>query len=227
MKQYVINRIAKGLCPDCGKIPPAQGKRICDECSERRRVDVAKRRQHHKDTGVCLTASCGKPTKKGCWCEDCLESRRVAAVEYRRSNRDNGLCMTCSASPVCSNGMCERCELRQMAKRHLGNRDAWQPLKDKLVKQGYRCAYTGMPIVLGATASIDHLVPRSGGGKDDISNLQWVHLRINMMKGEMPHDEFVAFLEEVGKHLMSKKTAEVLEGTSAVLGQRRRNTKCA
>lgn len=43
------------------------------------------------------------------------------------------------------------------------------------------CAWCGLPIV--GTVSVDHIVPRSRGGTDDIDNLQPMHPACNSAKG--------------------------------------------
>jgi CRISPR/Cas system Type II protein with McrA/HNH and RuvC-like nuclease domain len=54
-------------------------------------------------------------------------------------------------------------------------------------KQGGRCALTD--VKLKSNASIDHIVPRSRGGTDDISNLRWVSWLANKMKGTQTDEE--------------------------------------
>ena len=58
--------------------------------------------------------------------------------------------------------------------------------------QGRRCALTGVLLVPGVNASIDHKVPRAKGGSDDIDNLQWVDLKVNLMKRDMDIHEFLS-----------------------------------
>jgi len=58
------------------------------------------------------------------------------------------------------------------------------------------CCYTGLPIEIGATASLDHCIPISragtfGPGKVySPENLVWCHKAINVLKGDMTADEF-------------------------------------
>lgn len=51
---------------------------------------------------------------------------------------------------------------------------------------------TGILLVPGRNASIDHKVPRAKGGSDDIGNLQWVDLKVNLMKRDMDVPEFLS-----------------------------------
>lgn len=73
---------------------------------------------------------------------------------------------------------------------------------DLYEKQGRKCAITEVPIVfskqnkdnIGTTASLD----RINNNKDYIEgNIQWVHKRINIMKGNMSENEFLNICEAV------------------------------
>lgn len=64
----------------------------------------------------------------------------------------------------------------------------------RLVTEAYgnRCHICTLPINLALayphplSLSLDHLLPRSRGGSDDVSNLRPVHLRCNLSRGARP-----------------------------------------
>lgn len=64
-----------------------------------------------------------------------------------------------------------------------------------LEQQKSQCAYTGLPISIGLNAAVDHKLPKSKGGTNDLQNLHWIHSGVNLMKGNMDHIEFIQFLE--------------------------------
>lgn len=93
-----------------------------------------------------------------------------------------------------------------------------------LTKQNYKCALTGVDITLPRcwstsmdrtlrTASLDRKESNKGYTKD---NIQWVHKSINMMKRDLPEEEFVNFCKLVyeNKHLClherSRSTIEII-----------------
>jgi 5-methylcytosine-specific restriction endonuclease McrA len=84
----------------------------------------------------------------------------------------------------------------------------WPLLLDLLERQNRRCTYSGIPIELGKTASLDHIVAKSKGGKNTIENLQWVHIWINKMKNTMSNDEFVTALDEFSSQLAAYRTSK-------------------
>ena len=65
-------------------------------------------------------------------------------------------------------------------------------------KQKYRCALSGVELT-PETAALDHIVPITDGGGDDIDNLQWVHEEINRMKGTMDNDQFIKTVKRVAR----------------------------
>jgi 5-methylcytosine-specific restriction endonuclease McrA len=64
------------------------------------------------------------------------------------------------------------CYLKDTAGRHLGSRRRWKELQELFERQGRRCALSGVPLTLGCDTEVDHIVPRSRGGANDITNLQ-------------------------------------------------------
>jgi hypothetical protein len=73
-------------------------------------------------------------------------------------------------------------------------------LEALLLQQGNRCAYSGLLLVLGENASLDHKDPLSRGGTPLVENIQWVDYQVNRMKNDMTHDEFIAMCRLVLSH---------------------------
>lgn len=69
-------------------------------------------------------------------------------------------------------------------------------LKKLLEMQGYKCALTGARLE-PRNAELDHKVPLSRGGTNDLGNLQWVSRKVNRAKGAMDNDEFIAMCKQV------------------------------
>lgn len=63
-----------------------------------------------------------------------------------------------------------------------------------------RCALTGDILVPGNGASLDHIVPRSRGGGNDISNLRWVTSDANTAKGALSDEAFLAMCRRIVSH---------------------------
>ena len=93
------------------------------------------------------------------------------------------------------------------SKRHIPITITRDQAADLLVLQGYRCALSGCRIAMrkngtvvedrNATASLDRIDSKLGYVE---GNVQWVHKRLNMMKGTMSQDEFILMCKLVVKH---------------------------
>lgn len=62
-----------------------------------------------------------------------------------------------------------------------------------------KCSLTGEPIDLtkGDTYELDHKVPRSRGGTNELSNLSLLSAKVNRAKNDMTNEEFVALCKKV------------------------------
>lgn len=84
---------------------------------------------------------------------------------------------------------------RKLAGRYLGSasKKNAQKLREKLEKQGYMCPYTGKQLILRENCSIDHILPKSRYPKkaNDIDNLEFVDLYVNIAKRDQTKEEFL------------------------------------
>lgn len=124
-------------------------------------------------------------------CQACLDASR----NHIKEKRANGSCIRCSKdNKAVAAGMCLRCWYRKMASDCCGVRGAANlVLADELSKLWGRqrglCALTGITLVPGENASLDHVTPRSKGGGNEISNLRWIDFPVNRAKSDMSDDE--------------------------------------
>ena len=73
-------------------------------------------------------------------------------------------------------------------------------LEELWKKQKGRCAYTGEKLYPGKNASIDHIRPISKGGISSKKNLQWVTKKVNDMKRNFTHREFISLCKKIALH---------------------------
>jgi hypothetical protein len=146
------------------------------------------------------------------------------ARKKRQSSRDAGLCLNCHRrSRILQRTQCEHCTMLSIIqgafkydrRREMPNASAMrgscyveQYAPDKrrevsraiMAKFNGRCFYTGLPIELGATASLDHKLPVSKAGVYgsarvfSVENMEWCHRAFNNLKGNMTAEEFRAWL---------------------------------
>ena len=146
-ERQTAERRAAGLCPECGKAPPAPGRTVCEPCGEERRATAraryakgkaagklyggrkvstrrrigreksARRRAARLAAGLCT--SCGKrpSAEDGTQCEPCREARRAFEHERYAARRAQGLCGMCGGPTLDGGSRCGPCAVRETERR--------------------------------------------------------------------------------------------------------------
>lgn len=136
-------------------------------------------------------------------------------MQHRKNTRwrEQGRCVQCGGEAVTpGTKICLQHWLDSVASRTAHNRELgkdgtlwkiWQA-------QGGRCALTGAVLTPARGAALDHILPRSRGGTNDPSNLQWITNEVNDSKSYHTEEEFLdlcrlvlAHHEQKTKHLTS------------------------
>lgn len=179
-------------CKVCkGLIGEAKGI-YCLKCKEDRKF-----RWHEKKTeGLCVV--CGKKqATKGFKCLACYHRCQDGVNKKREERLAKGLCAFCDNERV-GTRLCLDHYLKFTSKAHFRTSKRHQELLQIFKEQSGVCPYTGRKLTLGVDASLDHIVPKSrGGSNDDVANLQWVYCRVNFMKQDSLHDEFLDMIREI------------------------------
>ena len=89
-RRRTADRVARGLCPTCGKVPPAKGRRQCKPCGERRRAVERARDAKRRAAGKPRPGDREKARARA------RERSRERAAE--RTAR--GLCTVCGREPA-------------------------------------------------------------------------------------------------------------------------------
>jgi len=164
-------------------------ERICKSCSNKM-LDLCgiyclKCRQKKKDTvnvrknsGLCVT--CGKNMQSnGIKCKICYVGYQKTTQQRRNARISQGLCALCDGKRI-NNRLCLKHFLKFTSRNHLETSKRYKELYDLFLKQNGVCPYTKVKLTLGENASVDHIIPKSRGGKiNDVSNLQWVYSNVN------------------------------------------------
>jgi hypothetical protein len=178
----------------------AQVKR-CAKCKAVQPLSAFSRDRRHADGLRSSCRSCAK-TYQRVYLKTKYDRRA-----YFRKRLAKGLCVFCRNPPLPFSWFCVRhwlgwaVKTGRIASGHYGDAKV---LTEIFESQGRRCAYSGLPLIPGENACVDHKHPKSRGGSHDRSNLQWVTKEINRMKGTLPHERFVELCVAVaswaGKH---------------------------
>jgi 5-methylcytosine-specific restriction endonuclease McrA len=196
-------RIAEGKCVWCGKLNN-NGQRICDACKDSRKKLQARKKM------AKLCYDCSKPVDKGLRCPSCVEKRK----EYKRQKVKAGLCYVCH-KPSNGRRLCPLCLEKKQIDRYIRvylgkDKSLWPKLKAILELQQYRCVYSGKPIKIGVNAQIDHIVPKTKNGANELSNYQWVDKMVNKMKSNMAEEDFLLLCNQIAaKHPVQEKALPI------------------
>lgn len=129
-----------------------------------------------------------------------------AYYKYLYSSRVSaGLCRYCERKRLTdSNTVCELHWFVNIAYKRLGDgsQRAANSIRLKFYGQDRKCPYTGIELVLGVNASLDHIKPASlyPEVSSDVDNVEWVHIDVNSAKGAMSRDQFIDFCRLVAKN---------------------------
>lgn len=132
-------------------------------------------------------------------CKECAKTYSKQPKYKKRKKelyverREAGVCVNCAGPPVQPGACrCRTCWFGDMSANRTGTTKNAKMLEELWDEQGGCCFYTGEALVEGATASVDHQLPVSRGGTHERENLKWVTKKVNVAKGTLTHEEFVA-----------------------------------
>jgi hypothetical protein len=199
-----------GLCTECGK--PAEGRR-CRDCYFKERTKNKERLEERAKAGKCYVGPCpNRRNKNTRFCDSCAAYAQSERKSRMKNLMDNELCSSCGQEKYLdiynkreniSLKFCQTCYLKQLSRRHIGNGKYWKELLNILVKQDFKCPYTGDTIILAMNDSIDHILPRKKypEKQKDINNFQWVTRTVNNMKYDLLEYEFLSEIVKIVRHL--------------------------
>ena len=150
-RRRTAKRKEMGLCPKCGKKPPAPGRSLCEVCLDRSRVAerarylraraggtayggrdpesrrrmarerTRKRRRERKEAGLCVRCGEFAPAEGSVVCEACREARRAEEKKLYEKRRSRGLCGRCGGAVTGKASTCASCAKRDSKRRPLKN----------------------------------------------------------------------------------------------------------
>ncbi len=187
-----------GLCPSCGHKKDNENYFRCNKCvkdSNRRNLE---RTLKFNNLGLCRLCGKNKDNKLN-MCDSCRRKENARAKQKVLNYIKNKLCITCAKPAEILNKycLCRVCWFKRIASSRTKNIGNWEVIKNKLENQNYICFYSGRKLIIGKNASLDHIIPKTRGGSDDINNLHWIDITVNKMKNNMNEKEFYQIIKDL------------------------------
>ena len=160
-RKRTAERITRGLCPRCGKHPPAPERKVCEPCGERARHSERlryagarvrgaryggrnpenrrrmarersrRRRRERTEAGLCTSCGERKPAEGGAVCEDCRRARRASEKKLYAARRSSGLCGRCGGAVIGKASTCASCAARDAKRRPRKNAASRKRYRDR------------------------------------------------------------------------------------------------
>ena len=166
-----------------------------------------KKREEILNKGLCI--DCRKPrldSSSATRCEKCNTRNRNSNRKLRQKRLSRKKCRECGEERWHKSTKCKKHCIASIVSRYGYSINDYKLFLELLEKQDYKCHYSGLELIGGDTLSIDHLIPKSRGGTNDISNLVWCHKAVNTFKGTMTEKEFIDFCQKIVDFTLNKKT---------------------
>lgn len=147
-----------------------------------------------KEKGLCI--ECSNPAK-GLRCDVCNKRRANLRKENYNKWKEQGKCCQCGKQTIAGKTICETHYLKQVSYDRLGTAKYWKELKELIVNQNFKCALTGDSISFSDGVELDHIIPKNKGGKDELSNVQWVTKQANGFKSDRTEGELFELCNKI------------------------------
>jgi hypothetical protein len=192
-RRYRRKHRNSGLCIECNN-PTILGRARCGTCTSRNK----------KKAGVCR--DCGVVSINKSRCDACREKLRRNYLHRAK----HGQCVKCKDKAT-AGAFCFKHWLGNIGSAYKMNwKNGGLALLHQLwIEQQGLCAVTGVSLVPGSNASLDHIVPVSRGGDNSKTNLRWVLDVVNKAKWDMTDEQFVELCRLVVAAAESKKVQTV------------------
>lgn len=147
--------------------------------------------------------NCSKRQTKEAQARVRKENKEQVNRKQRKSREERlskGLCKFCNNKRLeNSNQFCEKHFFENVSNQHTGTTKKWKEFKNLLKSQEYICPYTGDELILGLNASVDHIRPQFSHPElyRDINNMQWVDIKVNVMKRNLSEEEFLDLIRKI------------------------------
>jgi len=145
-----------------------------------------------------------------------LKVQKESWIKFR-NKIPSGKCVAalyCKKEQAGKSKYCLEHWIRSIARKYSENKNRQENFDTSALlslwqKQNGCCAITGIPLIPGSTATIDHILPVSKGGTNEITNLRFVHYAVNLFKKDSTDGELVNKIVELAPKLLEWATPKI------------------
>jgi 5-methylcytosine-specific restriction endonuclease McrA len=174
---------AKNLCVKCGLETPKSGKKTCFNCILAWKTSFKKKIEERKAKGLCIRCGRVKADKRLFQCLSCnrekARSRKSHGFFYRRAKY-----------------LAAATSRKHFTKSLVKAKELAAQLEEIWNKQNGICSLSGRKLNT-ENSEIDHIKPRSRGGKTEKKNLRFLHADVNQAKRSLTDSAFFKLCREV------------------------------
>jgi len=198
---------AENKCVNCG-VPKTRTGVHCADCAKNHR-ERAKKYIKEVRRGVLSGKChyCGKTSEKR-QCPECKSKLSQYQKGRRLVFKEQGTCTSCGDPRVEESSSCLRHYMEGQSGSAFGTTKRWKEILASFESQNGICYYSGIKLIIGKNASLDHKIPKSKHGIEDgvydAGNLVWCDKMVNIMKNSMTDDEFIAMCKKITDYCQSE-----------------------
>jgi hypothetical protein len=203
-RKYAAKRRSQNKCANCNG--PKEIGGYCKLCWDKKLSRTKQLQNEKKQRGECIT--CPNLASSGrIHCDVCRLKLKEINSKRKKNRRELNLCEDCGGNnPGKNSGVCGNCYVKSISVKYFGSVNKVDKLVKLLENQNFHCPYTGIELLLGHNASLDHKVPTSKGGTNEFENLQWVYLGdfdVNRIKLDMTEEQFKKAIKLLAESIFS------------------------
>lgn len=189
-------------CRDCNK-EAKENRSMCEQCLNKYRQRAKERRNELIKKGKCASCGISDSVADNHLCENCTICRNAARIKRKEKYIKENKCIKCarlkSYVSAWHHSWCPWCQLSYKFE-FIGTKESAEKLiNDMLAKQNFKCALTGRCLIKNKF-HIDHIVPRSLGGTNDISNLQLLVDEANVFKTNLSMNQVIRLAIDIATY---------------------------
>lgn len=189
-------------CRDCSN-QALSNRSMCQKCLDRAKNKMKSLRDDAISKGLCYRCRKTNSIKNKDKCEECLKKDQIRHIKRTKKYLSENKCAKCahpkSLVKIWTNLWCAGCHLKFKFKYNCTKKQAEDIINNLLQSQNYQCALTGRSLY-NNKFHIDHIVPRSKGGKDEPDNWQLIVEEANIFKTDVSMEEIIKLARDITNH---------------------------